>query len=86
MRVFTPILGLSLLAATTASAADTGTLTAGKPAGVRAAQSEDISPLVYFGVVAVGIGIALAVTNGNNPSPAGGTSGGSTTVSTSTTV
>lgn len=85
MRVLTPVLVFSLLAATAASAADIGTLTFGEPAGVRAAQSEDISPLVYFGAVAVGIGIALAVTNNNSPGVTGGTSSGSTTVSTSST-
>jgi hypothetical protein len=44
-------------------------LAPGKPAGVRAAQSEDINPLIYFGVVAIGIGVALAVSSSNNNAP-----------------
>ncbi|HWX89645.1 MAG TPA: hypothetical protein VNY75_05025 [Rhizomicrobium sp.] len=48
-------------------------LAPGKPAGVRTAQREDITPLIYFGVVAVGIGIALAVAGNNNNTVAGST-------------
>lgn len=48
-------------------------LAPGKPAGARAAQSEDITPLIYFGVVAVGIGIGLAVAGNGNNTVAGST-------------
>ena len=47
-------------------------LAPGKPAGVRAAQSDDNMPLIYFGVVAVGISIALAVAGNDNNAPAAG--------------
>jgi hypothetical protein len=45
-------------------------LAPGKPAGVRAAQSNDNMPLIYFGLVAVGIGVALAVAGNDNNAPA----------------
>jgi hypothetical protein len=81
MRIAVPFLSLTLFAVSSASAADLGTLLPGKPAGVRAAQSEDINPLFYFGAVAVGIGIALAVSDNSSP----GVVGGATVASTSTT-
>jgi hypothetical protein len=85
MRRITSIALAAILSATGAMAADITPLAAGKPAGVRQAQMDwNISPLVYFGAVAVGIGIALAVSNNNNGG-APSTGGGSTTVSTSTT-
>ena len=60
-------------------------LAPGKPAGVRAAQSDDPNmPLYFFGAVAVGLGIALAVSNNdNNGVVAPGTPPG-TTVTTGT--
>ena len=58
-------------------------LAPGKPAGIRAAQSEDITPLIFFGAVAVGIGVALAVAGNDNNTPAASSS--STVVTTSTT-
>jgi hypothetical protein len=50
-------------------------LAPGKPAGVRAAQSDDPNmPLYFFGAVAVGLGIALAVaSNNDNNAVAGST-------------
>jgi hypothetical protein len=56
-------------------------LAPGMPAGVRVAQSQDINPLIYFGVVAVGIGVALAVSNNDNNAAASP----STVVTTTTT-
>ena len=84
MRLLSTILTASLLSATSAFAADTGPLTAGKPAGVHNAQFLDVNPLFFFGAVAVGLGIALAVSSGNNNSGTSGTGGSSTTSSTST--
>jgi hypothetical protein len=84
MRIVSSLLIASLLTATTAFAADVGPLTAGKPAGIKKAQMDYLgSPLVFFGLAAVGIGIAFAVTGGNNggssvPATSGGASGGST--------
>ena len=76
----------SVLFTSGAMAADISPLAAGKPAGVHAAQSDwNISPLVYFGAVAVGIGVALAVTNNNNHGTAAGSGGSSSVSSTSTT-
>ena len=69
MRIIAPVLVASLLTVTTAFAAEPGALTPGKPAGVKAAQLGGVSPWVYAGVAAVGIGIALAV-SGNSSSPA----------------
>jgi hypothetical protein len=67
-------------------AANISPLAAGKPAGVRSAQSDwNLSPLVYFGAVAVGIGIALAVTSNSNTGNAAASGGGSSVSSTSTT-
>jgi len=70
MRKF--ILGTLFLFSTAASAAADGykssmPLAPGKPAGIKAAQMwEDNAPLFVFGAAAVGIGIALAVSNGDN--------------------
>jgi hypothetical protein len=62
MRFTSAVLIASLLSATGAFAADAGSLTAGKPAGVHNAQFEGRgAPLVYIAIVAVGIGIALAL-------------------------
>jgi hypothetical protein len=46
-------------------------LASGKPAGAKAAQSwDDNTPLMVFGLAAVGIGIALAVSNDDDgPAP-----------------
>ena len=76
---------ISLLTVSSAFAADTTrTLSPGKPAGVHQAQMFDnISPIVYFGVIAIGLGIAYAVTHDNNnntTTPAA--NGGGTTVTT----
>jgi hypothetical protein len=66
-------LGTLLLIATTigAGASDNQPLSAGKPAGIKAAQRwEDNTPLLVFGLAAVGIGIALAVSGDDNgPAP-----------------
>jgi hypothetical protein len=68
------ILGALLLFSTAASAATDGAkpsipLAPGKPAGIKAAQMwEDNAPLIVMGAAAVGIGIALAVSNDNNDS------------------
>jgi hypothetical protein len=57
-------------------------LAPGKPAGVRAAQSDDPNmPLYVFGAIAVGLGIALAVAGNDNNAPASP----STAVTTTTT-
>ncbi|HMH65219.1 MAG TPA: hypothetical protein VK515_06515 [Rhizomicrobium sp.] len=66
MRILSLLIASSLLAATSAYAADTGALAPGKPAGVHAAQSEDLTPFLVFGAAAVGIGIALAVSSNND--------------------
>lgn len=86
MRYFTPFVLASVLCCSSAMAAETAPLAPGAPAGVRQAQMDwDISPLVYFGAVAVGIGIALAVTNNNSNGATPSSGVGSMTVSTSTT-
>lgn len=73
----------AFLIVNSAFAANVGPLSAGKPAGVRKAQDGDVSHLVYIGLVAAGIGIALAVSdNGRN---AAGPTPTTTVVSTSTT-
>jgi hypothetical protein len=54
-------------------------LAPGKPAGVRAAQSDDNMPLIFVGLAAIGIGVALAVSSGND------NNGPATTAPTSTT-
>ena len=84
MRILSTILIASLLSATSAFAADMGPLTVGKPAGVH--NEEYVTPLVYFGVANVGIGIALAVTNENNnvATRTAASGGGSTTTTSST--
>ncbi len=76
MRLAISVALASVLFISTAGAAEVTPLTAGKPAGVHKAQMDgDISPLFYFGAVAVGIGIALAVSNDKNaPAAAAGTS------------
>jgi hypothetical protein len=67
MRPAMSLFLVSVLFTSSASGAEVTPLTVGKPAGVRQAQMDgDISPLIYFGAVAVGIGIALAVTNDKN--------------------
>lgn len=61
--------GTLLLIATTigAVASDNQALSAGKPAGIKAAQRwDDNTPLLVIGLAAVGIGIALAVSNDDN--------------------
>jgi len=61
--------GTLLLIATTigAVASDNQVLSAGKPAGIKAAQRwDDNTPLLVIGLAAVGIGIALAVSNDDN--------------------
>jgi len=65
------VFGAILFASTGASAADaTGAsaqLSPGKPAGVKAAQRwDDNTPLLVIGAAAIGIGIALAVSNDDN--------------------
>jgi hypothetical protein len=85
MRVLSTVLVASLFSATSAFAADTGPLTAGKPAGVHSAQILHVNPLIFFGAVGVGLGIALAVASGNNNSGTSGTGGGSTTTSSTST-
>ena len=55
-------------------------LAPGKPAGVRAAQSDDNMPLIFVGLAAIGIGVALAVSSGNdNNGPATTAPTGTTT-------
>lgn len=81
MRRFAiPVLATVFLT-TNAIAADVAPLPPGKPAGVKKAQDEDINPLIYVGVVAAGIGIALAVSNNDS----GPTAIAPSTTSTSTT-
>jgi len=47
--------------------AESPQLAAGKPAGIKQAQDQEIStPLIVMGAAAVGIGIALAVSDGGN--------------------
>ena len=67
-------LGLLLLGSTIAHAATdapNGQLSPGKPAGVKAAQNWDDrnAALIAIGAAAVGIGIALAVSNDDNGNP-----------------
>jgi hypothetical protein len=66
MRIVTTTALISLLAVSGAFAADIGPLASGKPAGVHQAQMLDVSPIVYFGVIAVGLGVAYAVTHDQN--------------------
>lgn len=80
MRIISAVLIASLFATKSAFATDNGPLTAGRPAGVRNAQKEDLNPLIYFGAIAVGVGTALAVSNGNNSGASGAAGGGSTTI------
>jgi hypothetical protein len=73
MKILKLALALSLLAASSAYAADLSpTLAPGKPAGVHNAQMLDnVSPLLYFGVIAAGLGVAYALTrDDNSASPA----------------
>jgi hypothetical protein len=66
------ILGVLLLIGTAANAAESSNLTSplppGKPAGVKAAQRwyDDNTAWIVMGAAAVGIGIALAVSNDDN--------------------
>jgi hypothetical protein len=83
MRYFAIPVVASILLTTSAFAADPLALAPGKPAGIRAAQHDDGTPLIYFGLVAIGIGIALAVSNNSNGPVAGAP--GTTTTSTTTT-
>ncbi len=57
----------------TAVLAQSGALTSGKPAGVRAAQMDTTTTLFTVGILAVGIGVAVAATNccqsSNKPVP-----------------
>ena len=66
MRLFSISAIAALLIANTAIAADVGPLSAGKPAGVKKAQEDDINPLIFVGVVAVAVGIALAVADNDD--------------------
>lgn len=67
------ILGTLLVLGTSigAGASDNQALSAGKPAGVKAAQHwDDNTPWFVMGLAAVGIGIALAVSSDDNgPAP-----------------
>lgn len=47
----------------TAVLAQNGALTSGKPAGVRAAQTKTTTALFTVGILAVGVGVAVAATN-----------------------
>ena len=68
MRRVVPTVLLSVLIAQSALAASpTAPLAPGKPAGIKQAQDEDTTPLLVFGAAAVGIGIALAVSDNSTP-------------------
>jgi len=83
MRYCAIPLSASIFLTTSVFAADPFTLAPGKPAGIRAAQHDDGTPLMYFGLIAIGIGIALAVSN-NNSGPVAVASGTTTTSTTTT--
>jgi len=52
------------------TASNAAPLAPGKPAGVKQAQDQDVStPLLVMGAAAVGIGIALAVSDDGNSMP-----------------
>jgi len=57
----------------TAVLAQSGALTSGKPAGVRAAQMDTTTTLVTLGILGVAIGVGVAATNccqsSNKPVP-----------------
>jgi len=58
------VLALSAsLVVPTAVLAQSGALTSGKPAGVRAAQMDTTTGLFAVGILTVGIGVAVAATN-----------------------
>jgi hypothetical protein len=61
------ILPLLIPLAAANAAPQTTVLAPGKPAGIKQAQDQDTSaPLLVMGAAAVGIGIALAVSNNND--------------------
>ena len=75
---------LPLLIAQGAFAAQQSALTPGKPAGIKQAQEQDSTvPLAVFGAAAIGIGIALAVSD-NNDAVTPGTPPTTTTTTTGT--
>ena len=74
----------SLFLTTSAIAADQGLLAPGKPAGVKKAQDESQNALLYVGLAAVGIGIALAVSD-NSSGPTNVVPGPTTTTTTTST-
>lgn len=77
MRVFGAVLLAACLCATNAFAATT--LPAGKPAGVKKAQTENNALLIAIGIGLAGVGIGLAASSN------GGGAVTQTTASTSTT-
>ena len=71
-------LSASLLVPTAVSAAD-GTLSPGKPAGVRAAQGGEGNTLLYIGIgVAAAVAIAVGASRDSNPATAAVVPTGST--------
>ena len=83
MRAFAVPVILSLLLTTNAIAGELGQLAPGKPAGIKKAQDESRNALLYIGLAAVGIGIALAVSD-NGGGPTNVVPGTTTTSTTST--
>ena len=84
MRFLAVPLIASLFLTTSAIAADQGLLAPGKPAGVKKAQDESQNALLYVGLAAVGIGIALAVSD-NSSGPTNVVPGPTTTTTTTST-
>lgn len=82
MRLSAISLIASLLVTTSAVSADP-LLAPGKPAGIKKAQDESGNALLYIGLAAVGIGIALAVSD-NGGGPTNVVPGTTTTSTTST--
>jgi hypothetical protein len=77
------ILSLLITSSTGAFAASQSALAPGKPAGIKKAQDqESLTPLLVFGAAAVGIGIALAVSDNDDATP--GTPPPTTTTTTTT--
>ena len=75
---------LPFLICQSASAAQQSALAPGKPSGIKQAQEQDsMAPLAVFGAAAIGIGIALAVSD-NNDAATPGTPPTTTTTTTGT--
>ena len=84
MKIISRTAVATVLFVASAVSTNAETLAPGTPAGVSQAQRIHVDPLLYFGVIAVGLGVAYAVTHDSNdnraPNPSGTTSSTATTV------